>query len=87
MISELTQKAIELLKQLIETQSFSGEEEETAVLIETWFDQRSIPLQRENNNIWAVNKYFDKAKPSILLNSHHDTVKPNKAYTKDPLKA
>jgi acetylornithine deacetylase len=87
MISELTNKAIELLKQLIETQSFSGEEEKTAVLIETWFDQRSIPFQRENNNIWAVNKYFDKNKPTILLNSHHDTVKPNKAYTKDPLKA
>ncbi len=87
MISELTQKAIELLKQLIKTQSFSGEEEQSALLIEAWFKQRSIPFQREFNNIWAVNKYFDENKPNILLNSHHDTVKPNKAYTKDPLKA
>ncbi len=32
----------------------------------------------------AVNKHFDAAKPTILLNSHHDTVKPNKGYTLDP---
>ena len=37
------------------------------------------------NNIWATNKYFDEGKPTILLNSHHDTVKPNKGYTLDPL--
>jgi len=87
MISELTQDALELLKELIETQSFSGEEEQTAVLIESWFKQRSIPFHREYHNIWAKNKYFNESKPTILLNSHHDTVKPNKAYTKDPLKA
>ncbi|MGL5945570.1 MAG: M20/M25/M40 family metallo-hydrolase, partial [Sediminibacterium sp.] len=39
------------------------------------------------NNIWAVNKYFDASKPTILLNSHHDTVKPNKEYTRDPFEA
>ncbi len=37
--------------------------------------------------MWAVNKYFDESKPTFLLNSHHDTVQPNKAYTKDPFKA
>ncbi len=87
MISELTKEAIVLLKKLIETPSFSGEEEQTAVLIQAWFERRSIPFQREFNNIWAVNKYFDRKKPTILLNSHHDTVKPNKAYTKNPFKA
>ncbi|MFX5933764.1 M20/M25/M40 family metallo-hydrolase, partial [Acinetobacter baumannii] len=35
----------------------------------------------------AVNKYFDASKPTILLNSHHDTVKPNKEYTRDPFEA
>ncbi len=87
MTAELTQEAIELLKNLIGTQSFSGEEEGTALLVENWFEQRSIPFQRKYHNIWAVNKYFDKSKPTILLNSHHDTVKPNKAYTRDPLLA
>ncbi len=87
MISKINKEAIELLKKLIGTQSFSGEEDRTALLIQAWFEENKIPFQREFNNIWAVNKYFDKSKPTILLNSHHDTVKPNKSYTKDPLKA
>ncbi len=37
------------------------------------------------NNIWVKNKYFDESKPTILLNSHHDTVPVNKAYTRNPL--
>ncbi|WP_298545993.1 M20 family metallo-hydrolase [uncultured Aquimarina sp.] len=87
MIQELTNNAIELLHKLIETQSFSSEEEGTATLIENWFDQYNIPFERENNNIWAYNKYFDESKPTVLLNSHHDTVKPNGNYTNDPLNA
>ncbi|RUA08333.1 MAG: acetylornithine deacetylase [Flavobacteriia bacterium] len=87
MIKELTQKATDLLKNLIEKQSFSGEEEETAAMIQKWFEERSIPFQHSDNNIWAVNQYFDEKKPTLLLNSHHDTVKPNRAYTRDPLKA
>ena len=42
---------------------------------------------RDRHNVWAINKYFDKSKPTLLLNSHHDTVKPNNGYTKDPFKA
>ena len=41
----------------------------------------------QGNNIWAVNRYFNASKPTLLLNSHHDTVKPNNGYTKDPFKA
>ena len=86
-IETLTQEAILLLKNLIETPSFSSEEDQTALLIENWFTGNNIPYKRENNNIWAFNKHFDKAKPTLLLNSHHDTVKPNQGYTKDPFKA
>ena len=84
---ELINNAIALLKQLIETQSFSSEEAPTAAHIEGWFQQYEIPFNRTKNNVWAVNKYFDEKKPTLLLNSHHDTVKPNSAYTKDPFKA
>ena len=80
----LTEKAISLLKQLIETPSFSKEEDKTAAIIETWFKSFEIPFKRENNNVYAFNKFFDENKPTLLLNSHHDTVKPNSAYTKDP---
>ncbi|QKX07278.1 M20 family metallo-hydrolase [Aquimarina sp. TRL1] len=84
---ELTQEAIVLLKQLIETPSFSSEEQETALLIERWFSKNDIPFHRENNNIWAYNKQYDPDKPTILLNSHHDTVKPNGNYTNNPFEA
>jgi acetylornithine deacetylase len=86
-IEKLTIDAIALLKNLIETSSFSSEEQNTALLIESWFLENKIAYQRTQNNVWAVNKYFDESKPTFLLNSHHDTVQPNKAYTKDPFKA
>jgi len=48
------------------------------------FTKHNVPFERVGNNIYATNKYYDAAKPSLLLNSHHDTVKPNKGYTLDP---
>jgi len=81
---QLTQEAIELLKKLIATQSFSSEEEGTAAIIEAWFKAHDIPFKRQANNIWATNKNFEKGKTTLLLNSHHDTVQPNNGYTRDP---
>lgn len=83
-VEQLYTDALGLLKQLISTQSFSREEDKTAAHIETFLHSKGITANRHMNNVWAVNKYFDKNKPSILLNSHHDTVKPNLQYTKDP---
>tara|TARA_Y100000385_G_scaffold291967_1_gene374842 strand:+ start:22832 stop:23896 length:1065 start_codon:yes stop_codon:yes gene_type:complete len=86
-LENLTVSAIQLLKDLIEIPSFSSEEHLTAKRIENWFDDCEVPFNRSQNNIWAVNKFFDPLKPTLLLNSHHDTVKPNNGYTKDPFKA
>lgn len=86
-ITNLYEQALELLKNLIETPSFSKEEDGTATLLENWFVKRNIPYKRHLNNVWAVNKTFSHDKPTLLLNSHHDTVKPNSAYTRDPFKA
>ena len=83
-IEKLTQEALELLKNLIKTQSFSSEEEGTATFIENWFNTHDIPFQRQANNIWAINKNFKEGKTTLLLNSHHDTVQPNNGYTRDP---
>lgn len=80
----LQEDAIELLKKLIATPSFSREEEHTATLLEVFLQANGIEVHRHNNNIVARNQHFDPAKQTILLNSHHDTVKPNKAYTLDP---
>jgi len=87
MIQELTKNALSLLKILIETQSFSSEEDKTAEHIENWLKQYDIPCKRTKNNVWAINRYYNDSKPTLLLNSHHDTVKPNSGYTKDPFQA
>jgi acetylornithine deacetylase len=80
----LQKDVISLLKKLIAIPSFSKEESITADAIEIFLQSRSISIQRHLNNIWATNKYFDEDKPTLLLNSHHDTVKPNSGYTVDP---
>ena len=83
-LEDLQSAAINLLKQLVATPSFSKEEDNTADLIEDFLESRNVISYRYLNNVWAKNKFFDKSKPTILLNSHHDTVKPNKAYTLNP---
>ncbi|GAB4020944.1 M20 family metallo-hydrolase [Spirosoma koreense] len=80
----LTADALALLKNLIATPSFSREEDQTALLLEAFFADRHIPFERLQHNVWAKNRHFDPAKPTILLNSHHDTVKPNQSWTLDP---
>jgi len=73
-----------LLKELISTPSFSGEESFTATLIQCFLQNRGVETHRKLHNIWAFNRFYDPAKPTILLNSHHDTVKPNLQYTRNP---
>jgi acetylornithine deacetylase len=80
----LQSEAVGLLKKLIATPSFSKEENDTAELIGEFFERHKIPCFRVGNNIYAKNKHYDPSKQSILLNSHHDTVRPNKSYTIDP---
>jgi len=71
---------------LIATPSFSKEEEEVAFIIEEFFEKHGVHTYRRANNVWARNKHFNPAKPTVLLNSHHDTVRPNSGYTRDPFK-
>ncbi|AVR47540.1 acetylornithine deacetylase [Christiangramia fulva] len=86
-LENLQKEAVELLQNLIETPSFSEEEDKTAEWLQKWFEKHEIPHERYLNNVWAKNRHFDESKPTLLLNSHHDTVKPNKAYTRNPFKA
>lgn len=76
--------ALQLLQQLISIPSFSKEEDKTADAIEFFLQSKNIEANRFLNNVWTKNKYFDEKKPTILLNSHHDTVKPNVQYTRNP---
>ncbi len=82
--STLASEAIDLLKSLIAIPSFSREEINTANCIALFLERKNIPIQRLKNNIWASNRYFNTSLPTVLLNSHHDTVKPNTSWTMDP---
>ncbi len=81
---QITEDAIVLLKQLIATQSFSREENLTGDILEEFFRERNVPFRRKINNLWARNKHFNAELPTVLLNSHHDTVKPNASWTLNP---
>ena len=83
-LHNLYNDAVALLSRLISIQSFSKEEDKTADEIAGFLHQKKIAANRFLNNIWAINKHFNFSKPTILLNSHHDTVKPNEGYTLDP---
>src|SRR5690606_38502534 len=83
-LDSLYQDSLMLLQQLIATPSFSREEAGTATVLERFFSEKNIPVRRLKNNVWCTNLYFDESRPSILLNSHHDTVKPNPQYTRNP---
>ncbi|MEX2591537.1 MAG: M20 family metallo-hydrolase [Anditalea sp.] len=84
---KLKEDAISLLQKLIQTPSLSKEEDNSAKLLANFFLSNGILFNQKGNNIWAPNKYFDPRLPTILLNSHHDTVKPNQGYSKDPYQA
>ena len=86
-VAILQANAIGLLKQLIATPSFSKEEDNSSALIKSFLETQKVKAEQNLYNIWAKNKYFDATKPTILLNSHHDTVKPNKGYTLNPFAA
>jgi acetylornithine deacetylase len=77
-------KAIQLLEKLIATPSFSKEETATADLIESFFKSEGVETFRMKNNVWVFNKNYKDEKPSLLLNSHHDTVQPSASWTKNP---
>jgi len=83
-ISILQSEAVSLLKQLIATPSFSKEEDNSSAIIREFLEKNKVGTEQLLYNVYAKNKHFDTGKPTILLNSHHDTVKPNKGYTIDP---
>jgi acetylornithine deacetylase/succinyl-diaminopimelate desuccinylase-like protein len=82
--NDLYDDALALLRGLVAIPSFSGQEEGTATLIQEFLTNRGISCGRSVNNIWAINAHFKPELPTLLLNSHHDTIRPNSGYTRDP---
>jgi acetylornithine deacetylase len=80
-------EAVELLRKLIAIPSYSKEESKTADLIESFLNNRGVTTFRSGNNVWGFASEYNPVLPTVWLNSHHDTVKPNNGYTKDPFVA
>ena len=78
------QTYIKLLQDLIATPSFSREEDKTADIIQQFFQNKNIPTERKGNNVWVKNAHFTEGVSTVLLNSHHDTVKPVSGWTRNP---
>lgn len=80
----MTEQAIDLLKELIAIPSFSREETAAADNLQNYIESLGYVANRKDNNIWLMSAGFDLSKPTILLNSHIDTVKPGSTWTLDP---
>ncbi len=78
---------IKLLSELIQTPSLSREEEATAFILKSTLENAGCPCERYGNNIISRSKNWKDEKPTVVLCSHHDTVAPNKGYTRDPFVA
>ena len=85
MEQKVISEAVALLKQLIATPSVSREEQSSADIIFNFIHSKGLNPKRKWNNVWVKSSEFDSARPTLLLNSHHDTVKPVASYTRDPL--
>lgn len=72
------------MSELIRRPSFSKEENATADFLLQHLLEKGIDAKRAGNNVIALSQFFDPSKPTILLNSHHDTVRPNISYTLPP---
>ena len=83
-LEDYYQSALTLLKALIRTPSLSKEEGQTGALLSDKLEAHGIYFERKHHNLWMRNKHFHLDKPTLLLNSHHDTVRPNEGYTLDP---
>ncbi|MFI3317219.1 MAG: M20/M25/M40 family metallo-hydrolase [Rikenellaceae bacterium] len=76
--------AIDLLCRLIATPSLTRSEEGSADLLYAEMVALGLEPQRVENNLIAYNKHFSSELPTVVLCSHHDTVRPNENYTRDP---
>lgn len=82
---QLTQRAVALLQQLIRIPSFSREEKQTAALLQSYLRKMGKQPHTQGNNVWVFSQDYQPDRPTLLLNSHHDTVRPTASWTLDPL--
>ncbi|MFC2087289.1 M20 family metallo-hydrolase [Bacteroidota bacterium] len=82
----MNKEFIELLEKLIATPSLSREEDEACNVLCDFLNKKQLRYWRNNNNVWIRSDKYNAGLPTILLNSHLDTVKPNDNWKTDPYK-
>lgn len=80
------EKAISLLQTIIATPSISRDEAKIADFLENFIKEQDLPVERIENNLLILNKDRYGKDPTLLLNSHIDTVKPSASWVRDPYK-
>lgn len=85
--NKYVEEAIAMLRTLVSLQSFSGEEQLRVDYLTHYFSQRDVETELIGNNIIVKQPHFNTQKPTFMLNSHIDTVRPAKGYTFDPFNA
>ena len=78
------EKAIELLQRLIATPSVSRDEKAAAEIVEAELSSLGFATHRLYNNVWAEAREHNTLLPTILLDAHIDTVKPNASWSRNP---
>lgn len=78
--------AVGLLERLVAVPSPSREEAAAADLIGRELGRMGFATHRRGNNVWVEASVRDPHKPTVLLDAHIDTVKPNPAWTRDPFR-
>ena len=79
----LYQNSLSLLEELIKIPSYSREENKLVDFLEKYLEIKGFECQRFSNNLLLRNKCFDLSKKTVVLCSHHDTVRPNSGYSFD----
>jgi len=79
--------SISLLRKMIAIPSLSREEHAVAELVEKSLKGWGYQPYREGNNVWMRSAQWSTDLPTILLNSHVDTVRPAKGWSYDPFGA
>ena len=83
-LSSLTTQAVSLLCQMVSTPSISREESNAASLLEHFMSEQGLNPKRHENNLWVLAPGYDKARPTLMLNAHIDTVPPATSWTHNP---
>ena len=86
-IDEIYYDAVQLLCDMIAVPSVSRDEAAVADLVEKRMALWGLDPKRIANNVYAISPNFSPERPTLLLNSHIDTVRPAEGWTYNPFEA